>query len=260
MTQPPHNATTRFSDRVENYIKYRPGYPPEVIGLLRETCGLRPEHIVADIGSGTGIITGVFLENGNTVHAVEPNEAMRQAAESAYATASGFHSHPGTAEVAGLPDASVDFIVAAQAFHWFDRVKARAEFSRILTPGGWVALVWNERQVDSSPFLSEYEALLKAHATDYHWVNHVNIGVDVVADFFSPAPMHLATFRNSQFFDLEGLKGRAFSSSYVPNEGQPGHEEVSTGLEQIFDSHQENGKVEFQYLTNVYYGRLDGDQ
>jgi len=258
MIQPPDNATTRFSDRVGNYAKYRPGYPPEVITLLAEKCGLLPTGVVADVGSGTGIITRMFLENGNTVHAIEPNAPMREAAEADLVAFPAFHSHAGSAEASGLPSASVDFIVAAQAFHWFDRAKTKEEFIRILRPGGWVALVWNERRIDTSPFLAAYESLLKEHATDYHWVNHVNIGTDVVADFFAPAPLHVATFPNSQFFDLEGLKGRAFSSSYVPNKGQPGHDDVIIGLEAIFQNHAENGLVEFEYLTNIYYAQSAG--
>ena len=250
------NPTTRFSDRVENYIKYRPGYPPGVIASLKEHCGLTPETIIADVGSGTGILTKLLLDNGNRVIGIEPNAAMREAAERLLEEERNFTSLAGSAEETGLPSASVDCIIAGQAFHWFDRPRAKAEFQRILKPAGWVVLVWNERETDTSPFLREYEALLKQYATDYHWVNHMNIDPEILREFYAPATVECDHFQNSQSFDFEGLKGRCLSSSYSPNAGQPGHAEMLASLETIFHRYQTGGKVDFTYQTSVYRGQF----
>ena len=125
---PASNATSRFSDRVENYVRYRPGYPPEVIQELKSECGLMASHVIADIASGTGIWTRMLLENGNPVFGVEPNAEMREAGERLLAAFPKFTSVAGTAEATTLADQSVDFVTAAQAAHWFDRERARREF------------------------------------------------------------------------------------------------------------------------------------
>lgn len=250
------NPTTRFSDRVENYVKYRPTYPTEVIGCLKENCGLTEEAVVADVGSGTGILTKLFLENGHRVFAIEQNREMREAAEKLLEEEETFTSVAGTAEDTGLPTGSVDLIVAGQAFHWFDRAKSKEEFQRILRPGGWVALIWNERETGSSPFLIRYEELLQKQSTDYQRVNHTNLGEDVFREFYAPGTYQLSTFRNSQHFDFEGIKGRCLSSSYVPNAGQPGHEAMITGLKTLFDTCQTGGFVSLEYQTRVYRGQF----
>ena len=167
---PASNATNRFSARVDNYIRYRPGYPPQVLETLRKECGLTPIDVIADIASGTGIWTRMLVENGNPVYAVEPNLDMREAGERLLAGFPKLSSVDGTAEATTLPDASVDFVTAAQAAHWFDRMRARQEFSRILRPGGWLVLLWNEREVDTTPFLRDYEQLLLTYGTDYQQV------------------------------------------------------------------------------------------
>src|SRR5258708_2582165 len=149
---PASNATSRFSDRVENYVRYRPGYPPGVLQALRDDCGLAPGHVIADIASGTGIWTRMLLENGNPVFGVEPNTEMREAGERLLAAFPKFTSVAGNAEATTLPDHSVDFITAAQAAHWFDRERARLEFVRILKSRGWLALLWNDRLTRSTPF------------------------------------------------------------------------------------------------------------
>ncbi|MES2923754.1 MAG: class I SAM-dependent methyltransferase [Verrucomicrobiota bacterium] len=252
------NPTSRFSDRVENYVKYRPTYPPEVIACLKENCGLTDESIVADVGSGTGLLTKLFLENGNRVIAIEPNREMREAAEKLLAGEENLTSVAGTAEDTGLPTGSVDFIVAGQAFHWFDRAKSKAEFQRILRPGGWVALIWNERETGSSPFLIGYEALLQKQSTDYQRVNHTNLGEDVFREFYAPGIYQVSTFLNSQHFDFEGITGRCLSSSYVPNAGQPGHEAMIAGLKTLFETYQTGGFVSLEYQTRVYHGQFEG--
>src|SRR4051812_44368858 len=160
-------STERFSDRATAYHAHRPRYAAEMLDLLRRECGLLPPSVIADIGSGTGISSEPFLQNGNVVYAVEPNGPMRAVAESNYGREKNFRSIAATAESTTLPGASVDLIVAGQAFHWFDRARAANEFTRILRPHGWMVLVWNERLVDSAPFAAAYEDMLLQHSIDY---------------------------------------------------------------------------------------------
>src|SRR5262249_20110821 len=179
-----NDSTERFSSRVENYMKDRPGYPIEVIETLSDECGLAADSIIADVGSGTGILTDMFLQNGNVVYGIEPNREMREAAERLLKDYPRFRSVAARAEETALDDKSVDFITAGQAFHWFDREKTRTEFVRILKSRGWVALIWNERVTTTTPFLVAYEQLLKDYSTDYEQVDHRRIDEDVIRDFF----------------------------------------------------------------------------
>lgn len=248
-------STARFSDRVEDYVRYRPGYPTEVMELLRTECGLNPAHSIADIASGTGAFTRLLLENGNSVMAVEPNAAMRKAGNQLLR---GFHrltSIDGTAEETRLPSASVDFVAAAQAAHWFDRERARAEFMRILRPGGWCVLIWNERRTSATPFLRDYEQLLLTYGTDYQEVRHERTTA-IIHEFFAPSLCQEATFELCQQFDLEGLAGRLLSSSYAPLAGHPNHAPMMKELGAIFEAHAQQGKIKFEYCTRVFYGRL----
>lgn len=251
---PAPDATTRFSDRVRDYVLYRPGYPAAVLDVLRAETGLAPAHVVADVGSGTGISARLFVEAGNPVHAVEPNAEMRAAAEEMLGGQPRFHSVAGSAEATTLPDAAVDYVVAAQAFHWFDGPAARREWLRILRPGGWMVLLWNARRTDTTPFLRAYEALLHAHGTDYASVNHENVTRNAIAAVLG-ADVCRRDVPNAQVFDWDGLKGRLLSSSYAPNEGHPGHAPMMEALERLFAEHQQDGRVRIEYDTQIYWGR-----
>ena len=253
---PSPDATTRFSDRVRNYVLYRPGYPAAVLDVLRAETGLAPAHVVADVGSGTGISARLFLEAGNAVHAVEPNGEMRAAAEEMLGANPGFRSVAGSAEATTLPGASVDYVVAAQAFHWFDGPAVRREWLRILRPGGWMVLLWNARKTDTTPFLREYEALLHAHGTDYASVNHENVTDEALRTALGEG-YGARTVPNEQVFDFEGLKGRLLSSSYAPNLGHPGHAPMMAALDRVFREHQQDGRVRFEYDTEIYFGRVE---
>ncbi len=251
------DSTRRFSDRVTDYQKARPRYPVEVLTYLREAGGLQPTDLVADIGSGTGFLSELFLENGNQVFGVEPNEEMRSAAEKAFAGNAKFVSIDGTAEKTGLPAESVDLVAAGQAFHWFNPDKATAEFRRILKPEGQVALVWNVRQMEGSPFMRDYEAMLRTHTRSYVKVNHRDTSGEAVLDrFFAPSGYLTSRSPNLQWFDFEGLRSRLLSSSYSPQPGQPGHAPLMTRLAELFARHAQGGLVTFMYLTTVYLGRL----
>jgi SAM-dependent methyltransferase len=255
MPMPAPNTTSRFSDRVENYVRYRPGYPREVLRVLEKDCGLTPAHVVADVASGTGIWTRMLLENGNLVFGVEPNAEMRQAGERLLESFPKFTSIAGTAEATALTDTSVDFVTAAQAAHWFDRERARREFLRILKPGGWLVLLWNERVTESTPFLREYEQLLLTYGTDYADVRHERT-TDEVNQFFDPAPFQARVFDMRQEFDYTGIEGRLLSSSYAPGAEHPNYAPMLAALRRIFDIHAVAGRAAFDYKTRLYFGRL----
>lgn len=252
MTKSP---TARFSDRVENYVRYRPGYPPEVLDLLRAECGLQPSHIVADIASGTGVFTRLLLENGNPVFAVEPNLQMREMGVQQLESYPRLVSVAGTAEDTTLRSSSVDFVTAAQAAHWFDLPRARAEFVRILKPGGWCVLIWNERRTANTPFLRDYEQLLLTYGTDYKEVRHERTTA-IIHEFFAPKRCEEQVFDLRQQFDYEGTAGRLLSSSYAPLEGHPNYQPMMQELQRIFHGHAADGQVEFEYNTRAYYGHL----
>jgi len=249
------SPTARFSDRVENYVRYRPGYPPEVLDLLRAECGLQSSDIVADIASGTGVFTRLLLGNGNSVFAVEPNAEMRETGEHLLESYDRLVSLAGTAEETTLQTGSVDFVTAAQAAHWFDLPRARAEFVRILKLEGWCVLIWNERRTASTPFLQDYEQLLLTYATDYQEVRHERTTA-IISEFFAPKSSQKRVFSLRQQFDYEGAAGRLLSSSYAPLEGQAGHERMMQELQRIFRAHAVDDKVEFEYDTRVFYGQL----
>lgn len=245
----------RFSNRVVNYVKYRPGYPVEIIRHLEKSCGLTSASRIADVGCGTGISSRLFLENGNIVIGIEPNAAMRAAAIEYLSAFSGFNIVDGTSDATTLPDDSVDVVVAAQAFHWFEPENTRTEFHRILKTGGHIVLIWNERQLDTSPFLIEYEAFLLKYAKDYKNVRHENIDGVRLRDFFQ-LEYEACTFQNVQAFDFEGLKGRMLSSSYMPNESDDIFGEMVKELRTLFAKHVENGRIRVLYDTNVYTSQV----
>lgn len=245
--------TQRFTRRVEDYVRTRPSYPPEVIELLQRECGLAPGVAVADVGAGTGIFTRLLLAVGAEVVAVEPNDAMRGAMDRDLGDRASFRSVAGTAETTGLPDASVALVTCAQAFHWFEPDATRREFARILQPGGWTVLVWNTRPKTSTPFLDAYDAILAEHAPETERVAYDRTPPTA---FFDPMPMRSVSFPNAQRLDREGLVGRAVSSSYVPLPGEPGHAEIVVALQRLFDEAQADGGVEIPYETKVFYGQL----
>jgi SAM-dependent methyltransferase len=247
-------SVERFSSRVENYAKYRPNYPTDIIPFLRSESVLTDHSVVADIGSGTGKLTELFLKNGNMVFGVEPNKGMRAAAETFLQAYPNFQSLDGTAQQTTLADSSIDLITAGQAFHWFNPSLARVEALRILRPGGWVALIWNDRKLQSTPFLEAYEALLLKYGTDYQDVRH-DKAEKAITEFFVSGDVNLKTFPNKQVFDLDGLKGRVLSSSYTPEPDHPNFPAMIQELEVIFRNYEKDGMVVFEYDTKVFYGQ-----
>lgn len=243
----------RFSNVAGDYARYRPGYPRAILELLETECGLTTGSVVADVASGTGLLSELFLANGNRVFGVEPNDEMREAGERYLVNHSAFASIAGTAEGTTLGSSSVDFVVVGHAFHWFEAGAARAEFERILRTPGWVVLLWNEQRKGGTPFLAAYERLIQAYKTEEYKPFDLRKEVE---GFFEPAPFESRTFEHHQTFDLDGLKGRLLSSSYVPGAGEPGHAEMIRDLEALFRARQKDGLATIEYQTLVFYGSL----
>jgi SAM-dependent methyltransferase len=250
------DPTQRFSSRVRDYVRYRPHYPREALAELQANCRLDSNSQVADIGSGAGFLAELFLQNGNPVFAIEPNPDMRAASEELLGKYAGFHSIAGRAENTMLENQGMEFVVSGQAFHWFDRRAARNEFLRILKPQGWVMIIWHERDAQATPFMSQYEQLIRRHAPDYALVDYRRIYHSGVPDFFGPQEYQSRTFRYRQEFDYDGVRGRLLSSSYTPEEGHPNHAPMLSELLKIFQLHAPGGRVEFTYTTRMYYGHL----
>jgi SAM-dependent methyltransferase len=253
------STTHRFDDRVADYVLHRPSYPADAIDFVVSALALRPGDVIADVGAGTGISSALFLDREIDVRAIEPNAPMRAAAEATLGDRRGFSTHTGTAEATTLPDGSVDAIVAAQAFHWFDPPRAREEALRILrtsTREANAALIWNARREHGTPFLEGYERLLLERATDYAKVRHQSVAAsDALERFFGTRPAKWST-SNVQRFDWEGLRGRAASSSYVPAPGHASHDAFFRELRALFDRTAEDGLVAFAYDVDVYYARV----
>jgi len=248
------DTTRRFTDRVEQYRKYRPGYPAAAVDCLVSTFALGRSSVVADIGAGTGIFTRLLLPVCGCVYAVEPNDAMRTAMDSQLAHWENYRSIKGTSSATGLEDHSIDCITAAQAFHWFNREQTLPEFRRIARPGCCLAILFNDRQNDT-PFLMAYEDALQKYAGDYSEVTHKNIPTEAYAPFFA-GKLHTVRFDNSQIFDLEGILGRLSSSSYCPKPGDPNHKPLWDNVTELFERYNVDGNVELRCPTTVYWGRL----
>lgn len=245
--------TERFSSRVENYARFRPSYPRAVINILEDECGLTGDRVVADVASGTGLFTRLLLEHGNPVIGVEPNRDMRRRGEEFLAEFRNFVSVEGTAEHTTLPDHSVDLITCAQAAHWFDRDQAIREFERILKPGGYLVVLWNDRRVKDSVFDADYEEMVMQYGTDYAEVRRRD---QASGDFFGPLARAERVLANYQDLDFDSLQGRLLSSSYVPHPGERGHQPMLAELRRIFDLHQHAGRVRMEYDTKIFFGTL----
>jgi SAM-dependent methyltransferase len=250
------HSTARFSDRVDDYVLYRPDYPSALLEWLQQEQGVDTGWRVADIGAGTGISSKMFLDAGYRVTAVEPNAPMRSAAELWLEAYEGFDAVDGRADATGLGDASVDLVIVAQAFHWFDEEAARREFARILRPGGLAAVWWNSRRLSGTRFLEGYEALLQKFGTDYVSVAERYADDAQMRAWFGDGYRGSASFEHGQLLNFEALRGRLMSSSYAPKAGHPQHEPMLQALRELFDTCEEHGTVSFDYDTRIFAGHL----
>jgi len=241
----------RFSSRVENYIKYRPSYPLEIIEFLKGKKILAEDSVIADIGSGTGILTRLFLDNGNQAYGIEPNKDMRKAAEKFLQKYTNFTSLDGSAESTGLEENCIDLITAGQAFHWFDVKKSKREFKRILKPNGNIALIWNNRGKAGGGFNSSYENFILKYGVDYREVRKNERNVDLFFNF------QKEIFYNFQELDFTSFKGRVLSSSYIPLANNPTFPKMILELEDLFNKNQRNGFIRIEYDTEIYLGNVE---
>ena len=249
----------RFTDRVGDYAKHRPRYPRQIIDLLRASCGLNASSRIADIASGTGLLAELFLEYGNQVEAVEPNEAMLSAL-SALAPRSGLlHTSRGSAEATGLAGGSVDFVTVGQAMHWFNLEKARREFARVLTPEGWCVIVYNERRRGGDTFHDGYEQLLRVHGSDYQAVQSKHLTAEDLSSFFHPCEVTRVEMENFQDLDLDGLRGRIASSSYMPTPDSDRYAALQADTAALFEQSAEGNRVRLEYVCAVSFGHLRCD-
>jgi ubiquinone/menaquinone biosynthesis C-methylase UbiE len=249
------NPTGRFSGLAETYARHRPSYPQAALDFIVHHCGLSPGAAVVDVGSGTGISTRLFACLGMKVIGIEPNADMRRQAEAEPAPPGSLppEYRDGRAEATGLPDGSADLVLAAQAFHWFESAGALREFQRILKPGGWVALIWNERD-ESDPFTAAYGQLIRAskEAAALEMKRGQAGDALLVSPLFSAAQRQ--QFVNHQQLDEDGLLGRTFSTSYAPREPALA-EKLARDLRTLFARTQSNGHVRIQYRTTVTVAR-----
>lgn len=252
------DAKQRFSNRVADYVRFRPSYPSALLDLLSRECGLRRDHVIADVGSGTGLLSKLFLDHGNRLFGVEPNTEMRAAGEDFLREYSNFTSVDGSAEATTLPAECVDFITAGQAFHWFDVAAASREFRRILKADGWVVVVWQDRRMEETPFAREYEDLLERFGVDYKKVKDSYPEADKIRHFFDAGTFRTCDLPNQQLLDWDGLQGRLRSSSYAPTQGGDNYAPMMAELHRIFDAHQLDSFVRMEYFARVYLGKLGG--
>ncbi|MGO8718267.1 MAG: class I SAM-dependent methyltransferase [Acidobacteriaceae bacterium] len=251
------DSKERFTGRVDAYREFRPRYPAAVLQLLQEQCGLTPASILADIGAGTGLLAELFLAHGNSVLAVEPNRAMRTACEDLRLRYPKLKCIDGSAETTGLPDHCVDFVTVGQAMHWFHLPRAHAEFVRILRPGGWCVVVYNNRRMGGDAFHNGYERLLCKFGVDYRQVRSRYLNENKLAEFFAPAVLHQAHLPNAQVLGLEEMVGRILSSSYMPQPGHPRFSAMTRRIEELFSQCRQDGHVRMEYDCVVSHARLE---
>ena len=251
-----NQPTERFSNRVKDYKKHRPGYPQRLVEILVKNEALPPHSVVADIGAGTGHWSRELSPYVQKLYAVEPNDKMRGEAEIAFANEKNYVSLTGSAEATGLAENSVDLITAAQAFHWFDAEKARREFKRILKPGGHVALVWNVRDTEADEFQREYDNLLRTHIVDFKKTFARSASDKHIFRFYAPQQVEIFVAANDQIFDLDSLLGRLMSSSYAPKPPSPIYDTLIQEMTALFNRHNQNGRVRFNYQSKLYLGQL----
>lgn len=250
------DSTQRFSDRVEAYLAGRPRYPAAIVDDLAVRAGLSPHAVVADIGVGTGLSSEPFLAAGYRVIGVEPNAAMRAAGAEFLGRYSHYEARDGTADATGIAAATIDLVIAAQAFHWFEPARFRAESLRILKAGGWAALIWNDRDIDGTPFLSGYEALLLEYGDDYRAIRYKHEGTEAIPVYFGDHAPPVTAFRHSRRMDRAAVFALARSASYLPAAGKPRHEELMAALGHLFDHCADSGTVDMRYTCRVHAAPL----
>ena len=250
----------RFTQTVQDYVKINPFYLEDVLRFLVDECQLSKHRTIAGIGTGTGFVSRLLLEYGNVVYGVEANPLMRDTMIEEFRRYPSFSGVDGTAENTSLDNKSIDIIMAGTAFHWFDLEKTKAEFKRVLKPQGWVLLIWNVRNPFKTDFLIDYENYILKHGKDFRKGNENKTDDDLIQDFFRPFEAKVKSFTNIQQFNWEGLVGKLSSTSHCLKPDDANYEEMLRELRDLYEKHQLNGLVDFEYVTNMYYGHLNNDK
>ncbi len=248
------NNVASFTGRVEEYAKYRPGYPEQIVSLLESKIEFDQSKDIADVGCGTGKLSRVFLNNGNLVFGVEPNDEMRMKSEKLLSKFINFISVEGTAENTMLATNSVDVITVGQAFHWFDLKKTKKEFKRILKKDGYVVIVWNERK-NASQVMKAVNKILLSLNQEHEEAEKNLVDKNLLNTFYGVEKINKSTFPNFQMLDLAGLKGRIQSISYVPEKGDV-NKRIMNEIKDVFEKYNNGGQVKIEYTTKVFWGKL----
>ena len=244
-----------FAGKASIYSRYRPGYPREIIQILEEETGFNNDWKVADIGSGTGILSGLFIENGNTVYCVEPNYEMQSEALRRYDNLGNHIPVTGTAEHTNLREQSIDLIVAGQSFHWFNTDLAKEEFGRIIRPGGFAALIWNNRSEDEGTFSREYDKICVKYSRNYHGTGSTAITEETFQNFFTHGYRRY-NIQNYRQIDQDGVVGRYLSAIYALKPEDSDYGIAMKSLMDLFRRFQKDGKVTMEYTTEIVIGKF----
>lgn len=242
------NPLERFSDRAQDYAKYRPRYPPEAIATLFNSLADPAQCIIADVGAGTGISSRLLADQGATVWAIEPNAAMRESATPHLRV----KFHDATAEATGLSSQSIDLVTCCQSFHWFEPIATLTEFHRILKPGGRVALIWNDRDL-TDPVMIDYTNSVRIASEPGFFERRDRKSPDALANSPLFHNFRTHTFSYKHLLSLEGLIGLASSASYVTKIG-PTYERLITDLQGLYQRWQQDDTetIPLSYQTYLY--------
>lgn len=254
---PLQSPLTRFSAAAEDYHRFRPGYPAQLFDWILAEGAPRapgPPGRVLDLACGTGIVARELVRRGLEVVGVDPNPEMLAHARASVSGRSGPRWLRAAAERLPLTDSSISLAVCGQAFHWFDLERTVAELRRILCPGGWSAAFWSER-VARGPG-RDYDDLIDRYSSEYARVRRASPTLAGLREALQGAEVSERSFPNEQLLDLEGLIGRAFSSSYVVH-GVDDPDGLRAELEQLFERFAHGGHVRLEYETVALAWRSD---
>lgn len=247
----------RYSSKTDDYAKYRPNFPNEIVEFLYSNDFINSNSIIADIGSGTGRFTRLLLEKGNKVYGVERNDEMRAKAEQLLSQYSNFISIRGSAEETVLTDNTIDLITAAQAFHWFNKEKCLSEFKRIIKKNGKVLILWDDFLTNYNNFSIEYGKVLnKYRIVELGQMEKRFTRTEMISDFFRNNKYETLSFTHEIYQNFNSIKGGALSASFTPKPDEVNYKPFLLELQEVFEKFQSEGKVLTAFQTICYLGKI----